>query len=199
MKLFMNSVKQTEESLAAIALRLQSRPETSALSKEIINARETLLLIDGSVESLQKRCEASLEALLQSETQLNTTLSNLEKELRQHASANYLLKLLPAPSPKVQERISKVRHLLFALDNASFSWGLGPLAVKLRQAVFAIEDNIKRRELLLRARSNALQERVQALDRSKQLLHRLVLQSKLLFPVVPVFVEVDDRFLPRAA
>lgn len=205
MRPFANSFRHINQALSFAAMRLQARAETRLLAQEIESARESLCVIEETCAEIQRDHEQSVEALLQSETQLRENVIKLEETLSQltgSATAQYLLQSQPQGLlllPRGKDRVEKARELLAALEDAPFSSGLSAHASKFRQGLFALEDALRRHDAVLLARSNALRERASGLLQARMLFHRLVLQTKLLFPQSPSLLSLEEHFLPRAA
>lgn len=205
MRPFANSFRHINQALSFAAMRLQARAETRLLAQEIENARENLCVIEETCAEIQRDHEQSIEAVIRCEALLRENLITLEEALRQmtsSATAQYLLQNQPLELlllPRGKDRIERARELLAALEDAPFSSGLNAHASRLRQCLFALEDTLRRHQAVMLARSNALIERANGLLQAQRLFHRLVLQTKLLFPQSPSLLSLEEHFLPRAA
>jgi hypothetical protein len=202
MRAMANNFRQINQALSFASMRLQARAETRLLAQEVENARDNLCFIEETFAEIQRDHEQSIQAIIQSEAQLRQAIVEIEGAIRKTPAPRYFSQSISPDLfrlPRGKDRIVRARGFLTLLESAPFSLGFNVYSSKLRQCIFALEDAFRRHDAMLLTRANALRERSSGLLRAQKLFQRLVLQTKLLFPKSPFLLEVEDRFLPRAA
>lgn len=183
-----NHFSRIEQALQTRALRLGSRAETSFLAREVKGAIDSLRAIQETFSEVQEERVSAIAEILYSEGRLREAISEAERDLqaRLGPTTPTLLFLHQSPSellrnPSGQERLKKIRVFVTLMEDAPSMLGLAQQASFLRKRLFALEDALRRYEVLLLAEANAQIERAAALDEAQKLLEQL----SFLFPEEP--------------